>query len=72
MESSASVGFVLLKDSLTVNSRSSISRLAETPHKGLSQCVPEGDADGVGVFDCFFLMESLLLSFPTGRVPLRP
>lgn len=55
VESSASVGFVLLKDSLTVNSRSSISRLAETPHKGLSQCVPEEDADGVGVFDCFFL-----------------
>ena len=52
---SASVGFVLLKDSLTVNSRSSISRLAETPHKGLSQCVPEEDTDGVGVFDCFLL-----------------
>lgn len=55
MEPSASVGFVLPEDSPSVNSRSSISKLAEPPYKGLSQCVPEEDADAVDFFDCFLL-----------------
>ena len=49
-ESAASAGSVLPRDSPDVNSRSSISRSAESPCKGSSRRVPEEDADGVDFF----------------------